>query len=89
VIVARATVEGTTTELHVLSVRQGVGLEQAMRLLRERPPSMVGRIQRLPADLPTPGEVLRLDARAQASVVANTTAARRERRRRDLAGGRP
>jgi hypothetical protein len=40
------------------------------------------------ADLPAPGEVLRLDAGNRGAPMVNSTASRRERRLRDL-GGRP
>jgi hypothetical protein len=88
VIVARAAVEDRTTELHVLAVTKGLALEEAMRLLGERPPSTVGRVQRLPADLPAVGAVLRLDRRSQGLATINSMAARRARRRRDL-GSKP
>jgi hypothetical protein len=89
VVVARAHMEGAITELHVLAVHRDLALEDAMRLLDERPAGTVGRIQRLPTDLPAIGEVLRLDARLQRPVTFNSTATRRGRRQRDLIGGRP
>jgi hypothetical protein len=89
VVVARAAVEDRTTELTVLAVHRDLELEAAMRLLGQRPPGTVGRVQRLPADLPEPGEVLRLEAAGSPWRTAVTsTASRRERRQRDL-GGRP
>jgi hypothetical protein len=88
VIVARAEIENRITELHVLAVRRDLELEDAMRLLGERPPGTVGHLRRLPADLPEPGEVLRLEAENRAQTVTNSTASRRERRLREL-GGRP
>jgi hypothetical protein len=65
VVVSRAHIEGTVTELYVVAVHQGLELADAMRLLGERPAGTVGRIQRLPAALPEVGEVLRHDARGQ------------------------
>jgi hypothetical protein len=88
VIVARAAVEDRTTELHVLAVHQGLELADAMRLLGQRPPGTVGHLRRLPADLPEPGEVLRLEAGGSWRTAVTSTASRRERRQRDL-GGRP
>jgi hypothetical protein len=88
VIVSRAAVEDQTTELHVLTVTKDLALDEAMRLLGERPRGTVGRIQRLPADLPEPGEVLRLEAGGSWRTAVTSTASRRERRQRDL-GGRP
>jgi hypothetical protein len=88
VIVARVAVEGRATELHVLAVYQDLALDEAMRLLGQRPPGTVGHLRRLPADLPEPGEVLRLEAENRAQTVISSTASRRERRLRDL-GGRP
>ena len=89
VIVARAAVEDRITELTVLAVHQGLELADAMRLLGQRPPGTVGHLRRLPADLPMPGETLRLEAENRGQGVVNSTASRRERRRRDLAGGGP
>jgi len=89
VTVARAAVEDRTTELTVLAVHQDLALDEAMRLLGQRPPGTVGRVQRLPADLPAPGEVLRLEAGGSWRTAVTSTASRRERRLRDLAGGRP
>jgi hypothetical protein len=87
VTVARAAVEDRTTELTVLAVHQDLALEDAMRLLGERPPGTVGHLRRLPADLPEPGEVLRLEAAGSPWQTAVTsTASRRERRLRDLGG---
>ena len=88
VIVARAEIENRITELHVLAVRRDLELEDAMRLLGERPPGTVGHLRRLPADLPEPGEVLRLEAGGSWRTAVTSTASRRERRQRDL-GGRP
>jgi hypothetical protein len=88
VIVARTAVEGRTTELHVLAVHRDLALDQAMRLLGQRPPGAVGHLRRLPADLPEPGDVLWLDAENRWQGTINSTASRRERRLRDL-GGRP
>jgi hypothetical protein len=88
VVVARATVEGRTTELHVLAVHRDLALEDAMRLLGERPPGTVAHLRRLPADLPEPGEVLRLEAGTPWQTAVTSTASRRERRQREL-GGRP
>jgi hypothetical protein len=84
VIVARARTEGTVTELHVLAVHRDLALEDAMHLLGQRPPGTVGRIRRLPADLPAIGEVLRLDTGGRWQGMVTSTATRRERRRRDL-----
>jgi hypothetical protein len=39
VVVARAHMEGTVTELAVLAVTTGLALEDAMHLLGERPPA--------------------------------------------------
>ena len=88
VIVGTTTTENRITAWHVLAVHRDLALEEAMRLLGERPPGTVGRVQRLPADLPEPGEVLRLDRRSQGPATVNAMAARRKRRRRDL-GSRP
>jgi hypothetical protein len=88
VVVARAHMEGAITELHVLAVHRDLALEDAMRLLDQRPPGTVGRVQRLPADLPEIGEVLRLEASGPWRTAVTSTASRRERRQRDL-GGRP
>jgi hypothetical protein len=89
VIVARVALEDRTTELHVLAVHRDLALDEAIRLLGQRPAGTVGRVQRLPADLPMPGETLRLEAENRAQMVVTSTASRRERRRRDLAGGGP
>jgi hypothetical protein len=85
-IVGTATTENRITELHVLAVHRDLALADAMRLLGERPAGTVGRIQRLPADLPEIGEVLRLDAKPQ---LFNPPAAHRGQRQRDQAGGKP
>jgi hypothetical protein len=84
-IVGTATTENRITELHVLAVHRDLALADAMRLLGERPAGTVGRIQRLPADLPEIGEVLRLDPREQAF---NAPASQRGRPR-TRAGGQP
>jgi hypothetical protein len=84
VIVGTATTENWITELHVLAVHRDLVLEEAMRLLGERPADTVGHIQRLPTDLPAIGEVLRLNAKGQGPTTVNSMTARRERRRRDL-----
>jgi hypothetical protein len=89
VVVGTATMVDRSTELHVLAVHQGLELADAMRLLGERPAGTVGRVQRLPADLPEPGDVLRLEAGGSWRTAVTSTASRRERRQRDLAGGRP
>jgi hypothetical protein len=88
VIVGTTTKENRIAEWHVLAVHRDLALEEAMRLLGERPPSTVGRVQRLPADLPAVGAVLRLDRRSQEPATINSMAARRARRRRDL-GSKP
>ena len=80
--------EDRITELHVLAVHRDLALEDAMRLLGQRPPGTVGHLRRLPADLPEPGEVLRLEAGGRWQAMVTSTASRRERRLRDL-GGRP
>jgi hypothetical protein len=85
-IVGTATTENRITELLVLAVHRDLALEDAMRLLGERPAGTVGRIQRLPADLPEIGAVLLLDPTGQ---LFNGSAARRGRRQRDHTGGRP
>jgi hypothetical protein len=84
VIMARAMTENRINELHVLAVHRDLVLEEAMRLLDERPADTVGRIQRLPADLPAIGEVLQLGVKSRWRGVVNSTFARRERRLRDL-----
>jgi hypothetical protein len=86
--VGTATTENRLTELRVLAVRQGLTLGEAMRLLGQRPPGTIGHLRRLPAELPTPGEVLRLEAENRGPPMVTSTASRRERRLRDL-GGRP
>jgi hypothetical protein len=87
VVVGTATIVDRTTELTVLAVHRDLELEAAMRLLGERPPGTVGHLRRLPADLPEPGEVLRLEAAGGPWQTAVTsTASRRERRLRDLGG---
>jgi hypothetical protein len=86
VIVGTTTTENWITALHVLAVHRDLTLEEAMRLLGERPADTVGRVQRLPADLPEIGAVLLLDPKGQ---LFNGPAARRGRRRRDHTGGRP
>ena len=88
VVVGTATMVDRTTELTVLAVHRDLELEAAMRLLGQRPPGTVGHLRRLPADLPEPGEVLRLEAGGSWRTVVTSTASRRERRQRDL-GGRP
>ena len=88
VIVGTTTTENRITAWHVLAVHRDLALEETMRLLGERPPGTVGRVQRLPADLPEPGEVLRLEAGGSWRTAVTSTASRRERRQRDL-GGRP
>jgi hypothetical protein len=88
VVVGTATMVDRTTELTVLAVHRDLELEAAMRLLGERPPGTVGHLRRLPADLPEPGEVLRLEAGGSWRTAVTSTASRRERRQRDL-GGRP
>jgi hypothetical protein len=70
-------------------VHRDLALDEAIRLLGQRPPGTVGRVQRLPADLPEVGQVLRLDAESRWQGTINSTASRRERRLRDLAGGGP
>jgi hypothetical protein len=89
-IVSRVVVVDRTTEQHVLAVRRDLALEEALRLLAERPAGTVGHLRRLPADLPAPGEVVRLDAEVRwaAAPADNSVAARRERRQRAL-GGKP
>jgi hypothetical protein len=86
-IVSRVVVD-KAAELHILSVRRGLSLEDAMRLLSQRPHGTVGRVQRMPADLPAPGDVLQLGAESRWQGMVTSTATRRERRLRDL-GGRP
>jgi hypothetical protein len=88
VVVARAVVEDRITELTVLAVRRDLALADAMRVLAERPPGTVGRVRRLPADLPEIDDVLRLEAVPRGQTVVTSTASRRERRLRDL-GSRP
>jgi hypothetical protein len=88
VVVGTATMVDRTTELTVLAVTKDLALDEAMRLLGQRPAGTVGRVQRLPADLPEPGEVLRLEAGGSWRTAVTSTASRRERRQRDL-GGRP
>ena len=89
-VVSRVAVVDRTTELHVLAVTKDLALADAMRLLGERPAGTVGRIQRLPADLPEIGEVLRLDAETRwpGTPATNGVAARRGRRQRAL-GSKP
>jgi hypothetical protein len=86
VVVGTATMVDRTTELTVLAVTKDLALDEAMRLLGQRPPGTVGRVQRLPADLPEPGEVLRLEAGGPWRTAVTSTASRRERRQRDLEG---
>jgi hypothetical protein len=90
VVVSRVTMENRTTELLILAVHRDLSLEDAMRLLGARAAGTVGRIQRLPVDLPEIGDVLRLDAenRWPGAPATNSMAARRERRQRAL-GGKP
>jgi hypothetical protein len=91
-VVSRVAVEDRTTELNVLAVTTGLALEDALRLLAERPAGTVGRVQRLPADLPAPGDVVQLEAEprrfGQVTPADNSMAARRERRQRAM-GGKP
>ena len=83
--VGTATTENPITELRVLAVYRDLALEDAMRLLGQRPAGMVGRVQRMPADLPAPGDVLQLDPREQPF---NALPAHRGRPR-SRAGGQP
>ena len=85
VIVSQVAIVDRLTELHVLAVTTGLVLEDALRLLGQRPAGTVGRVMRLPADLPAVGEVLRLDPREQAF---NAPASHRGRPR-TRAGGQP
>jgi hypothetical protein len=89
-VVSRVAVEDRTTELNVLAVTTGLALEDALRLLAERPAGTVGRVQRLPADLPAPGDVVQLEAEprrfGQVTPADNSMAARRERRQRAMGG---
>jgi hypothetical protein len=89
-VVSRVAVEDRTTELNVLAVTRGLALEDALRLLAERPAGTVGRVQRLPADLPAPGDVVQLEAEprrfGQVTPADNSMAARRERRQRAMGG---
>jgi hypothetical protein len=87
-IVAKVAMEDRTALMHVLAVHRDLPLDEAMRLLGQRPEGTVGRIQRLPVDLPEIGEVLRLEAVPRGQTMVTSTASRRERRQRDL-GGRP
>ena len=91
-VVSRVAVEDRTTELNVLAVTTGLALEDAMHLLGRRPPGTVAHLRRLPADLPAPGDVLRLEAEprrfGQVTPASNGMAARRERRQRAM-GGKP
>jgi hypothetical protein len=82
--------EDRTALLHVLAVTTGLALEDALRLLGERPAGTVGHLRRLPVDLPEVGEVLRLDAETRwpGTPADNSVAARRERRQRSL-GAKP
>jgi hypothetical protein len=89
-IVARVVVEDRTALMHVLSVSTGLELAAALRLLGKRPAGTVGRVQRLPADLPAPGDVVQLEAEprrfGQVTPASNGVAARRERRQRAMGG---
>ena len=87
-IVARVTLEDRTALLHVLAVHRDLALADALRLLGERPPGTVGHLRRQPADLPAPGDVLRLEAeiRWPGTPASNGVAARRERRQRAMGG---
>jgi hypothetical protein len=91
-IVSRVAVEDRTTELHVLVVHRDLALEDAMRLLGERPAGTVGHLRRLPTELPEVGAVLRLEAErarfGQVTPADNSVAARRERRQRAM-GSKP
>jgi hypothetical protein len=81
--------EDRTALMHVLAVTAGLALEEAMRLLGQRPPGTVGHLRRLPADdLPAVGEVLRLEAETRwpGAPATNSMAARRERRQRAMGG---
>jgi hypothetical protein len=92
VIVALVTLEDRTALLHVLAVTTGLALADAMRLLAGRPAGTVGRVQRLPVDLPEIGDVVQLEAEprrfGQVTPASNGMAARRERRQRAM-GGKP
>jgi hypothetical protein len=92
VIVGTTTLEDAITLLRVEAVHQGLELGAAMALLARRPAGTVGRVQRLPAELPVPGAVLRLDPTkprfGQVTPADNSMAARRERRQRVL-GSKP
>ena len=89
-ITARVTMEDRTALLHVLAVHRDLALEDAMRLLAERPAGTVGHLRRLPADLPAPGDVVQLEAEprryGQVAPASNGMAARRERRQRAMGG---
>jgi hypothetical protein len=89
-IVSRVEMEDRTALLHVLAVTTGLALEDALRLLGQRPAGTVGHLRRLPVDLPEVGAVLRLDAavRWPGTPATNSMAARRERRQRSL-GSKP
>jgi hypothetical protein len=82
-IVGTATLENRITELRILAVHRDLALEEAMRLLDGRPEGTVGHIQRLPADLPEVGAVVRLDPKGQ---LFNPPAAHRGQRQQP--GGR-
>jgi hypothetical protein len=84
-IVSQVAIVDRLTELHVLAVTTGLVLEDALRLLGQRPAGTVGRVMRLPADLPAPGEVLQLDPKGQ---LFNPPASQRGRPR-TRAGGQP
>jgi len=60
-IVGRTELDGAVTLLRVEAVRQGLELGAAMALLAQRPAGTVGQVRRLPAELPEPGEVVRLE----------------------------
>jgi hypothetical protein len=87
-IVAKVAMEDRTALMHVLAVHRDLPLDEAMRLLADRPPGTVGHLRRQPADLPAPGEVLRLEAeiRWPGTPASNGVAARRERRQRAMGG---
>ena len=91
-IVAKVAMEDRTALMHVLAVHRDLPLDEAMRLLADRPPGTVGHLRRQPADLPAPGDVLRLEPEprryGQVAPASNGMAARRERRQRAM-GGKP
>jgi hypothetical protein len=85
VVLSQVAIVDRLTELHVLAVHRDLALEDALRLLGERPAGTVGRVMRLPVDLPAPGEVLQLDPKGQ---LFNPPASQRGRPR-TRAGGQP